>query len=220
MKDGVRVGIVDSLRRDVERRGGRTAGRLAIAGVVGVVGAMGLTLALSGHSHAHPLPWHVMIISTLWAGLLVVSLAIVLLGIRTPELPLGRAVGAGVLGLALAGLCGALCPDRNLLAWWGGTPIGRAVGDSLGDAFAVVCFGWITTFFLGLASTSLTLSSRERGGFARLTSALALVVLLLPAVVLQSFEFPPPVFWCWLVGTAVGAYCGVAAAVGVRRLMD
>ncbi|HPG28712.1 MAG TPA: hypothetical protein PLW10_23980, partial [Myxococcota bacterium] len=49
LREGVRSGILASIKQDVERRGGRTARLLLAAGGVGVVGAVGIVLLISGH---------------------------------------------------------------------------------------------------------------------------------------------------------------------------
>lgn len=49
VREGVRSGILASIKRDVELRGGHTARLLLAAGVVGVIGAIGATLLVSGH---------------------------------------------------------------------------------------------------------------------------------------------------------------------------
>jgi hypothetical protein len=124
VREGVRSGILSSIQLDVEMRGGRTARLLVAAGVVGVVGAVGVTLLISGHPFGHHPPWHVAVISMVWTGLLVVGFAIAFLGVRTPALPLARSALVGILGLGLAGICGALCPDQHFLNWWSETGIG------------------------------------------------------------------------------------------------
>ena len=59
VREGVRSGILTSIKRDVELRGGRTARLLAAAGIVGVLGSIGVTLFISGHPFGHHPPWHV-----------------------------------------------------------------------------------------------------------------------------------------------------------------
>jgi hypothetical protein len=76
-RDSVRSGIRASLERDAELRAGRL---LVAAGVAGVLGALGAAL-LSGHPFGHHPPWHVPVVSAVWAGLLVVTFALVFLGV-------------------------------------------------------------------------------------------------------------------------------------------
>ena len=108
LREGIRRGILASIRKDVELRGGRTARLLVLSGVVGVLGALGVTLMIARHPFGHHPPWHVTVVSTVWAGILVVVSATALLQVRTPTLALSRAAIIGMLGLGLAGLCGAV----------------------------------------------------------------------------------------------------------------
>jgi hypothetical protein len=129
LREGVRAGILGALRGDVEpaagalracSSGGRDRSR----------GALGATLLVAVHPFDHHPTWHVATFSALWAGLLVVALAIALLQVRTPSLPLARSAAVGLVGLGIAGLCGAACPDGHFLDWWSSTPLGpdRRVG--------------------------------------------------------------------------------------------
>jgi hypothetical protein len=217
--EGVRAGILASLERDVERRGGRTAKLLAVAGVVGAAGAVGATLLISGHPFGHHPPWHVPVFASIWAGLLVVSLAISLLGVRTPTLPLARAAEVGILGLGLAGLCGALCPLPHYLVWWNTTALGRGLTHALGLAGSALCFGLAASLAVGAASAFAILDARVRPPAAPLLPAAMLVVLLAPGVALQSFGTSLGIFAGWLLGTAAGAYAGVASGIRARRLL-
>src|SRR3989304_7979579 len=86
VREGIRTGVLGALKRDFELRGGRTARLLVAAGVIGVAGAVGITLLVSGHPFGHHPPWHVVAVSAVWSALLVVSLALVFLQARTPSL--------------------------------------------------------------------------------------------------------------------------------------
>ena len=90
LREGVRSGILASLERDLAQRGGHTARRLLVAGVIGVVAAVGVTLLLSGHPYGHHPSWHAVMFGAVWTGLLVVCLSLMLLEVRTPSLPLAR----------------------------------------------------------------------------------------------------------------------------------
>jgi hypothetical protein len=103
VREGVRSGILASIRHDVELRGGRTARLLLAAGVIGVAGAVGAILLISGHPFGHHPPWHVAVFSAIWAGLLVVGFALAFLQVRTPTLSLAHAAAVGILGLGDAG---------------------------------------------------------------------------------------------------------------------
>ena len=215
VRDGVRAGILDAITRDVDHRGGRTARLLGAAGVAGVFGAIGLTLLISGHPFGHHPAWHVAVFSAAWAGLLVVALAIVFLRIRTPTLPLAQAAMTGVLGLGLAGLCGAVCPDPHFLHWWFGTGVGGSLSHAGGIGLSALCFGGVATLFFGFVAAFITLSG-QRGP---LVPALALFLLLIPGVALQSVDAPLRSLLGWLTGTAGGAFLGVAAGLRARALI-
>lgn len=210
IREGVRSGILATIEQDVERRGGQTARRLLAAGLVGVAGALGVTLLVSSHPYGHHPPWHVVVFSTVWAGLLVVSSAVALLDVRTPRLPLARSASIGILGLGLAGICGAVCPDPHFLHWWSATRVGMPVAEHAGLAVSSICFGLVTTLVIGLVSAFLVLCD-GRPAVAPLLSTAVLVVLLTPGVALQSVGTSVGVFAGWWAGTAAGAYAGVAA---------
>lgn len=216
VQEGVRSGILASIRRDMELRGGRTARLLLAAGVVGVIGAIGVTLMVSGHPFDHHPPWHVTVFSAVWAGLLVVSFAIVFLGIRTPSLPLARSAAVGILGLGLAGICGAMCPDQHFLDWWSETGAGRPLTEAVGLGLSALCFGLVTTIFFGAISSFVVLGDALARPVRPLLPAAALLLLLLPGVVLQSVDTSLGVLAAWLVGTAAGAYVGVAIGIWAR----
>ena len=219
VQEGVRDGIVASIRRDVELRGGRTARLLVAAGVAGVVGALGATLLVSTHPVGHHPPWHVMFCSVVWAGILVVCFAIVFLHVRTPTLPLARSVSTGLLGLGLAGLCGAVCPDKHFLHWWSTTSLGQLLTQGGGLALSALFFGFATTLFVGAIAAFLLLGDRERRPTRPLFPAVALVVLLVPGLALQSVDTSAAVFTAWLLGTAGGAYLGAAGGIRARALL-
>lgn len=216
LREGVRSGILSSIERDVERLGGRTARSLVAAGFAGVVGAVGVTLLVASHPFGHHPPGHVALFSAVWTGLLVVSFAIVFLGIRTPQLPLARAAAVGLLGLGLAGICGLACPDPHFLHWWTGTEIGDALVGAGGPALSALCFGLVTTLGVALASAFLLASPREGEPRSLLLQTLVLLILLAPGVALQSYGTSMGVFAGWLVGVAAGAGLGVVGGTGLR----
>jgi hypothetical protein len=214
-REGVRAGILASIREDTERRAGRTARLLASAGVAGVVAGLGVTLLVSGHPFGHHASWHVVAFSAVWAGLLVVAFALVFLGVRTPTLPLTRAVSVGLLGLGLAGLCGAACPDPHFLDWWLRTAAGARLAEAAGVEASAVCFGLATALSAGAVSAFLLLSAPIRP----LLPAAALLVLLAPGVALQTVGSSAALLAGWLAGTAAGAYLGVASGMRARALL-
>lgn len=220
IREGVRDGILASIKGDVELRGGRTARLLVAAGVVGVAGAVGVTLLISGHPFGHYSLWHVAVFSAVWAGLLVVSFAIAFLKVRTPSVPLARAVSVGILGLGLAGVCGAVCPDPHFLRWWSTTGIGAPLTNIGGPALSALCFGLVTTLFFGAVSAILVLKGGHHPPVKPILAAGILLVLLAPGLVLQSVDTSFGVFAGWLAGSAVGALLGVAGGSRVRALLS
>ena len=217
LQDGIRAGILGAIERDVERRGGRTARLLIAAGALGIFGAVGMIKMLSGHPYGHHPSSHVVLFSAIWSGLLVVALALVFLQVRTPSMPLARAARVGVLGLGMAGVCSAFCSDQHLLDWWVATPAGSRV-RSLGDLpLSALCFGGVTTLAFGTVAAAVGLGNRRPERILPLWPAAMLALLLAPGVALQSIGMPLGVFACWLLGTAGGAYAGVAIGIAVRE---
>jgi hypothetical protein len=218
LRERVRSEIGASLRRDFDLRGARTARLLVVAGVAGVAGALGATLLVAGHPFGHHAPWHVAVFSAVWAGLLVVTLAITLLQVRTPSLQLARSAAVGLLGLGLAGVCGAVCPDPHFLAWWSHTQVGARLAGIGGLALSALCFGLVTSLIIGAVAVLLALG-RSRGSPIRPPlPVLMLLLLLSPGVALQSVGTSWMVFAGWLLGTAGGAYAGVASGLRLRSL--
>jgi hypothetical protein len=218
VREGVRSGILDAIERDVELRGGRAAQLLLAAGVVGVAGAVAVTLLLSPHPFGQHPAWHIAVFSAVWSGLLVVGFAIAFLGVRTPSLPLASSASVAILGLGFAGVCGVMCPDPHFLHWWRQTGVGASVSQAGGYAAGALCFGLLTSLFLGAASGILVLSHPRSSPVRPILPAGMLLVLLAPAVALQSIDTSWGVFFGWLAGIAAGGYLGVAGAVRVRAL--
>ena len=219
VREGVRSGILATIAHDVELRGGRTAWLLVAAGLIGVAGAIGVTLLISGHPFGHHPPWHVAAFSAVWAGLLVVSFAIFFLRVRTPSIPLSHCAAVGILGLGLAGICGAACPHPHFLEWWSMTRVGAPLTQTGGLAGSALCFGLVTTLFIGLVSAVLVLGNARRPVDPLLPAA-ALFILLVPGVALQSVDTSILVAAGWLAGTAAGAYLGVAGGIRLRTLLS
>ena len=218
LREGVREGIRSSIERDVELRGGRTARRLLSAGVVGVAGSIGVTLLVAEHPFGHHPAWHLAVFGTVWSGLLVVGLAIAFLRVRTASLPLAYSASVGILGLGIAGVCGAVCPDHHFLHWWVATGVGRPVTEMGGLPLSALCFGAVTTLFFAAASVFLVPGERGRTRAAPLLTAAALLLLLAPGVALQSVGTSIGVFAGWLAGAALGAFLGVMSGARLRAL--
>lgn len=217
---GVRAGILAALAQDVERRGCRTARRLVSAGLLGVAGALGATLIVSTHPFGHHPHWHEIVFSTAWAGLLIVSLSLLFLGVQTPELPIARAAAVGLAGLGLAGLCCVWSPDPHVMGWWLTTSPGATIAERVSLGTSAYCFGFVTVFLLSFVPGVLLLRSSFSTASARRLTALFVTLLLLPGVSLASFGLSPAVLVGWLVGVASGSYVGVAAAIGLRAWLS
>jgi hypothetical protein len=213
LREGVRKGILGALAADFELSGGRTAGRLIGAGVLGVAAAVAITLLISGHPFAHHPPWHVLVFSTVWAGLMVVSLALILLRVRTPTWPIARAAATGVLALGLAGFCSLFCPDPHFFDWWISTAPGSWVAASGGQAASALYFGLVTSFLLGAVATLVAFRERLTRLRLPLLPASFVFVLLAPGIILQSVGMSPGVSIPWLLGTGVGSYAGTSGAM-------
>ena len=213
LREGVRSGIVDALRRDTELRGPRTARRLLAAGALGIFGAVGVMLMISGHPYGHHPPWHAVLFAAIWSGFLVVAIALALLEVRTPSLPLARAACVGIVGLGIAGACSALCPDPHFLEWWASTSPGRQLESIGGVPLSVLCFGAVTTAVFGIGAAAGVL----RGTAIRpLLPAAVLVALLSPGIALQSFGTSWSAFAAWMLGACAGAYAGIALGIAIR----
>lgn len=216
LREGVRSGIVAAVERDSELRGGRTARLLAGAGVLGCLGALGMISMLSGHPYAHHPAWHLVAFTALWSGLLVVTFALVLLEVRTPSLPLARAARIGILGLGLAGICSAVCPERHFLGWWTATRAGAQFAAAGGLALSALCFGLASSFVFGAAAAVIAVGSGRRASIGPLLPGATLLLLLLPGIALQSYGTSWAVFGTWVLGTGAGGYCGVALGIAAR----
>ena len=219
LRQRVRTDIGASLRRDFDLRGGRTVRRLVLAGVVGSAGALGAILLVAGHSFGHHAHWHVAAFSAVWTALLVVTLAIALLEIRTPSLPLARSATIGLIALGLAGVCGATCPDPHFLAWWSGSPPGDRITGFVGLALSAACFGLFTAAAFGVLATFVALLGFDTKHLRPMMPVAFLSLLLSPGVALQSVGTSWTVFAGWMLGTVVGAYVGVTGGIRLRRIL-
>lgn len=215
LREGVRLAIAEALERDAELRGGRTARLLVVAGALGVFGAVGMISMINGHPYGHHPAWHEVAFAAVWSGLLIVLLALALLRVRTPSLPLAPAARIALMGLGIAGICSALCPDQHLLDWWSSTRPGGGIRAVVGLPASALCFGAATTLAFGTAATALAAGRAQRKSLRPLLPAVMLFILLLPGVALQSFGTSWIVFAGWTVGTAIGAWAGVAIGIAV-----
>lgn len=218
-RSGVHDAILSAIRGDVELRGGRTARRLLAAGAVGVLGALGATLLVTRHPMGHHPDWHGVIFGSVWAGMLVVMLSIALLRVRTPGLPLDRAALVGIVGLGLAGICGALCSDQHFLVWWSATSVGKFTVSSVGPALGALCFGLVATTFIAATASLMAMGRAARSNRGVLMSSAAVFLLLTPGVALQTVDTTIEVKAGWFAGTAIGALVGAIGAARVREML-
>jgi hypothetical protein len=215
----VRAGILAAIGQDVELRGGRTARRVAFAGFAGVAGAIGAMLLVATHPFDHHPHGHELVFSAVWTGLLVVSFCLMLLQVKTPEVPLDRAAAVGLMGLGLAGLCSLLCPDPHVMSWWLESDAGSAIAAQTSTGSSAVCFGFATVFLFALAPAMWLLPASASKRQARLAASGFLTLLLAPGVILESVGLPLAVLAAWIVGTVLGSYAGVASGVQLGSLL-
>jgi hypothetical protein len=176
-------------------------------------------LLVGGHSFGHHAPWHVVAFSVAWTGLLVVTIAIALLEIRTPSLPLAHSAIAGLIGLGVAGVCGATCPDSHFLVWWSGSSLGGQITESLGLGLSATCFGLVSALAIGVVATLLALLGSHGDVLRPALPVAFLSLLLFPGVALQSVGTSWAVFVGWMLATIVGTYAGVTSGIRLRRIL-
>ena len=216
LREGVRSAITSALARDVERRGGRTGGHLVLSGVIGVAGALAVTWLVGAHPLAHHPHWHLAFYSTMWAGLLIVALALAILDVRTPRWPIASAARAAVLALALAGVCAAVCPDQHFLAWWDATDPGTWIARTTGSLpLSAFCFGSVAAVTFALLAALPTLPRRREVVRAFVLTSALVALLQAPGIALQATDTSIAVFASWMGGNVVGSIAGVACAVGL-----
>ncbi len=216
LREGVRDALLTSLERDLDQRGAATLRRLLAAGVVGVVGALGATLLVAHHPFGHHAGWHEVVVSTVWAGLLILALALAFLRIRMPGLGIGQAAQVGILALGLAGVCGSLCSDQHFLSWWSASPIGSQLLDAVGLPVSAACFGLVAAFAFAALSTLVVARPARTERQRSVLPAAMITLLLLPGIALQAVGTSPGVFVFWFSGVALGAYLGVAGVLAGR----
>ncbi len=216
VREGVREGILAALERDTEQRGARTARRLISAGLAGVVGSIGAMALVVSHPFGHHPHGHELVFGAVWTGLLIVTLAMAFLQIRTPHLQVGRAALVGLVGLGIAGACSLLCPDPHVMNWWLDTPIGSRLAEHASPWVSALCFGFVTTLAFTAIPTALFLMDVASHPWARALAAGILVLLLLPGLILGSVGLPLGVLLGWTGGTTVGAYAGTLCGLAGR----
>lgn len=217
-REGVRDGILAALEREEFRTGGWAAWRLGAAAAPAIGAAVALTMLFSAPSSDVEPAWHLVVCSAVWSGLLVAAFAFVLLRIRTRRVPVGSAVALGLVGLGLAALMRVACPDLQLLPWWRATTAGRSADVLMGASGGAFCLGICGAGTIGLAACLVLGRRRDHLGGV-IAPAIALSLLLLPAVILQSSDMPVEIGLAWAGGAALGSYAGIAAAqwIGAAR---
>jgi hypothetical protein len=126
----------------------------------------------------------------------------------------------GILALALAGLCGALCPDPHFLHWWAQTAVGATLTAAAGPALAALCFGVATAAFVALGAAMLAPDDRRQPTLRPVLPAGTVLILLAPGIALQSVGSSWGAFLGWLAGAALGSYTGVAGGTRLRSLLS
>lgn len=172
---------------------------------------------LAAHPYGHHPASHAVVFSAIWSGLLVVVLALAFLRVRTPSMPLARAACVGILGLGIAGVCSALCSDQHLLDGWGATAAGHQIRSLGGLPLSALCFGGVTTLAIATVSAIVGVGFGSREPIHPIWPSGMLVALLAPGVALQTVGTSTGVFACWMLGTAAGAYAGIATGIAVRE---
>lgn len=217
LREGVRDAVRDALSKEIDRTSGATVARLVAAGLIGVSAAVAAVFVFSGPAMHGESSWHLVLCTAAWSGLLVECFAFALLGLRAGRIPLGRAAGVGVVGLALASLFALVHPIFHWEAW-SSSRVGQALARAAGDHTSALCLGICSALVVGFGATLLV--AWRRSGLARAAPAAAAVaLLLLPAVALQSHDSPLAVRGLWAAGTVLGAYLGVAGAMALARTL-
>ena len=93
--------------------------------------------------------------------------------------------------------------------------LGAELTEAGGPALGALCFGLVTTLAFGAGAALVGLGTR-REPMRPLLPAAMLLMLLAPGVALQSIDTSWGVFWSWMLGTAGGAYVGVAIGIRLR----
>lgn len=214
IRDGVRQGILEALRLDLERSARRVTIGLAGAGAIGVTAALCGVHVFGGHVLAGERAALATLCGVVWTGLLVVTIGLSILGIQFRRTSLAAAARLALLTLLGAALLLLSCPQRQALAWWLGTAPGKLAAAALGDPFSA--------FLLALAGTalvsgiaSLLVVPRTKTPMSLLGSATLLLLVLLPGLVLQAIGSSVPVALGFALGAAAGGVVGVGAALRV-----
>jgi len=216
LREGVREGILDALREDLDRTSGITTRSLALAGVLGVATAIGAVILFSGGTLASVHGWHLAFCAAAWAGILVECFLVVLLRIEGRRLSLGHATTLALIGFALAATLGVFCPHPHYIEWWSATLVGGTAAHFAGDLGSAFCFGLCLAAPVALGA-SLIANFRSTAPRSVWHSAMLLFLLMWPAMILQFSNLAWTVFAGGTVGLCIGIGLGLTAGVGIDR---
>jgi hypothetical protein len=215
LREGVREGILESLREDIDRTSGVTTRSLALAGVLGVATAIGALILFSGGTLASVHGWHLAFCAAAWTGILVECFLVVLLRIEGRRLSLGHATTLALIGFALAAALGVLCPHPHYIEWWSVTLVGGAAVHFAGDPGSAFCFGLCVAAAIALGA-SLIANFRSTAPRSVGLSALLLFLLMWPALILQFSNLA----WTVFVGGTLGLCTGIGLGLGTGVAID
>jgi len=210
LREGLRHGILDALALELDRTSARTVGRLAAAGALGIVGALGSVALFSGGLLANGQHgWYVAVCAAAWAGFLVACSSVALLRIQAQRIPVTQACVLALVGLGLAALLALLCPDPHPLTWWNATWVGRLAVSLGGPGAGAFCPGACAALLIGAGARVVLAVCRVSFRGAALP-AIFLALMLWPAVLLQTAVAPAAVVASGSAGLFAGCYAGVA----------
>lgn len=217
-REAVRLGVRDALAREVDFTSRKTALRVSAAGGLGFATAVtAIGLFAPGGSTTDPV--HFAVCAVAWSSLVVVLFALGMLRIGTPRLPLAESALLALIGLALAAVLGAVCPNPQMLMWWMETAFGRWATNALGLEASSLCMGLCLALVAG-AGAAVLVSVRAAGRPSIFLPALLLFFAIWPSVIVQSMGESGMTLASWSVGLAIGACFGVAAGTLARRIVD
>jgi len=119
------------------------------------------------------------------------------------------------LGLAMLGTL--LCPKMSLIQWWESLPPGQFL-LGFGQGISHGAFGVIYSF-LPFFVAVYVLGRRVKGELLRqaFSAGILFLILLLPAIYLQTLPLSSAVFLTWAAGSTVGVILGSLSGVGIYR---
>lgn len=188
--------------------------------VVSALLVTGATLSLlSGLIWGSKLPQgHLFFCAAMYTGLLVGAFSWIYSATTVNGVHLDVAARIGVLSLAITVAAITACPQFQVLALWDASALGRFFTTRLGGGGSSLVFGFGYGLFPGFLAALFGGSLlAERPIANSLVTGAVVFLLASPVIYLQSAPFTSGVVVSWIVGTAVGALCGVLGAVRVRQ---